>query len=242
MKIKKLCAALLSTVMGLSMFTGMLSDSIPAVLTECDIGNTLKIEPLSAEAAGNFRRVLSNESPMWIIHIDSWNYADPEKIIELVPEDVLPYVVFNISLSINWSSTEHKWLMVQDGVETARSWMKACADKGVWTMIQPASGGQCHFPDYKATDDLENTIFGEFFREYPNFLGYNYCEQFWGFASQDFPVTYQQRYDHFSALLKLCNKYGGYLDISWCENQWGSQLNPVAMLKTNANWEQAART
>lgn len=120
--------------------------------------------------------------------------------------------------------------------------MKACADKGVWTMIQPSSGGQCHFPDYSADYDLDNTVFGEFFRDYPNFLGYNYCEQFWGFASQDFPVTYQQRYDHFAALLKLCNKYGGYLDVSWCENQWGSVLNPVAMLKTNSNWEKACRT
>lgn len=178
---------------------------------------------------------------MWIVHIDSWNYPDPEKIIDLVPEDVLPYVVFNVSLSINWSSTEHRWLMIQDGIECARSWMKACADKGVWTMIQPSSGGQSHFPDYPADYDLNDTIFGEFFKKYPNFIGYNYCEQFWGFASEDFPVTYQERYNHFSSLLKLCNKYGGYLDISWCENQWGSALNPVAMLKTNSTWEKACR-
>ena len=108
-------------------------------------------------------------------------------------------------------------------------------------MIQPASGGQCHFPDYKATDDLDNTIFGEFFKEYPNFPCYNYCEQFRGFSQPDFPVTFQQRYDHFSALLKLCNKYGGYLDISRCGNQWGQALNPVAMLKTTSNWEKACR-
>ena len=38
--------------------------------------------------------------------------------------------------------------------------MKACADKGVWTMIQPSSGGQCHFPDYSADYDLDNTVFG----------------------------------------------------------------------------------
>ena len=99
----------------------------------------------NAAVSSNFRRSINNESPVWIVHIDSWNYPDPEKIIDLVPEDVLPYVVFNVSLSINWSSTEHRWLMVQDGVECARSWMKACADKGVWTMIQPSSGGQCHF-------------------------------------------------------------------------------------------------
>lgn len=204
---------------------------------------SLNAEPMEVSAASsNFRRPINNESPVWIVHIDSWNYPDPEKIIDLVPEDILPYVVFNISLSINWSSTEHRWLMIQDGLECARSWMKACADRGVWTMIQPSSGGQCHFPDYSADYDLDNTIFGEFFRDYPNFIGYNYCEQFWGFASQDFPVTFQQRYDHFAALLKLCNKYGGYLDVSWCENQWGSALNPVAMLKTNANWEKACRT
>ena len=202
------------------------------------------VTPFTAEAAETsvMRRPCSSESPMWIVHIDSWNYPDPEKIIDIVPEDILPYVVFNLSLSINYSPTEHRWLMVQDGIECARSWMKVCADKGVWTMIQPASGGQCHFPDYAADYDLDNTIFGEFFRDYPNFIGYNYCEQFWGFDTEDFPVTYQQRYDHFAALLKLCNKYGGYLDVSWCENQWGSALNPVAMLKTNANWEKACRT
>lgn len=249
MKLKKLCATLMSGIMTMSMFAGAFS---PKNSTNADRNPAKQIlenifpsvEPMEANAAvsSNFRRPINNESPVWIVHIDSWNYPDPEKIIDLVPKDILPYVVFNVSLSINWSSTEHRWLMVQDGIECARSWMKACADKGVWTMIQPASGGQCHFPDYAADYDLDNTIFGEFFRDYPNFIGYNYCEQFWGFASQDFPVTYQQRYDHFAALLKLCNKYGGYLDVSWCENQWGSALNPVAMLKTNANWEKACRT
>lgn len=247
MNFKKICAASISGILAACMLTSLPvsnnSDSNNIVMQTLS-NLSLDVEPLKAEAAvnSNFRRVINNESPMWIVHIDSWNYPDPEKIIDIVPEDVLPYVVFNLSLSINYSPTEHRWLMVHDGIECARSWMKACADKGVWTMIQPASGGQCHFPDYSADYDLDNTIFGEFFRDYPNFLGYNYCEQFWGFASEDFPVTYQQRYDHFAALLKLCNKYGGYLDVSWCENQWGSALNPVAMLKTNANWEKACRT
>lgn len=242
MMMKKLISSALACGITLSMLPFSSSDNnrnIKQIFSDLQIS----AEPMNVSAANsNFRRPLSNDSPMWIVHIDSWNYPDPEKIIDLVPEDILPYVVFNISLSINWSSTEHKWLMVQDGIETARSWIKACADKGVWTMIQPASGGQSHFPDYPADYDLDNTIFGEFFRDYPNFIGYNYCEQFWGFASQDFPVTYQQRYDHFAALLKLCNKYGGYLDVSWCENPWGSNLNPVAMLKTNKNWENACRT
>ena len=244
LKFKKIFAALVTGFMAVSMFAG-----IPSSYTDGNSNGilqtfekmSLNAGPFTASAASNFRRTVNNESPMWIVHIDSWNYPDPEKIIDLVPEDVLPYVVFNVSLSINWSSTEHRWLMIQDGIECARSWMKACADKGVWTMIQPSSGGQSHFPDYPADYDLDDTIFGEFFKEYPNFIGYNYCEQFWGFASEDFPVTYQERYNHFSSLLKLCNKYGGYLDISWCENQWGSALNPVAMLKTNSTWEKACR-
>lgn len=244
LKFKKIFAALVTGFMAVSMLAG-----IPSSYTDGNSNGilqtfekmSLNAEPFPASAASNFRRIVNNESPMWIVHIDSWNYPDPEKIIDLVPEDVLPYVVFNVSLSINWSSTEHRWLMIQDGIECARSWMKACADKGVWTMIQPSSGGQSHFPDYPADYDLDDTIFGEFFKEYPNFIGYNYCEQFWGFASEDFPVTYQERYNHFSSLLKLCNKYGGYLDISWCENQWGSALNPVAMLKTNSTWEKACR-
>lgn len=245
MKIKKIISSVIACTLALSMLPlGRISSNSDKSSGIRQIFDDLPIsaEPMNVSAASsNFRRPINNESPAWIVHIDTWNYADPEKIIELVPEDILPYVIFNISLSINWSSSEHRWLMVQDGIECARSWMKACASKGVWTMIQPASGGQCHFPDYPADYDLDNTVFGEFFRDYPNFLGFNYAEQFWGFASQDFPVTYQERYNTFSALLKLCNKYGGYLDINWCENQWGSALNPVAMLKTNSNWEKACR-
>ena len=246
MKFKKLLASVMSGVLvfGMLPFNAALGNGEKTnPIQQAFDGLSLNAESINVSAASsNFRRPISNESPVWIVHIDSWNYPDPEKIIDIVPKDVLPYVVFNLSLSINYSPTEHRWLMVQDGIECARSWMKVCADKGVWTMIQPASGGQCHFPDYAADYDLDNTIFGEFFRDYPNFLGYNYCEQFWGFDTADFPVTYQQRYDHFAALLKLCNKYGGYLDVSWCENQWGSALNPVAMLKTNAKWEEACRT
>lgn len=123
-------------------------------------------------------------------------------------------------------------------------------------MVQPASGGQCHFPDYDsnynivnspnksmyvqhADEDYENTIYAEFFRDYPSFIGFNYSEQFWGFNSADHPCTFQQRYSHFAHLLKLCNKYGGYLNINWCANRWSAPLNPVAMLKTNSEWRTA---
>lgn len=191
--------------------------------------------------AAALRRPISNKQPMWIIHIDTWNYPDPQKIIDLIPKDILPYVVFNISLSINWDSDAKDWRIVQYGYETAKSWLKTCADNRVWALIQPASGGQCHFPDYDSGTDYENTVYAEFFRDYPNFLGFNYCEQFWGFDQEDFPVSAQERYEHFAGLLKLSHQYGGYLVVSWCGNQWSPNINPVAMLKRVPDFEEACR-
>jgi len=116
MKFKNLLA---SVMLGVLVF-GMLPFSAA-------LGNGEKTNPIQqvfedlsfdvSAASSNFRRPINNESPAWLVHIDSWNYPDPEKIIDLVPEDVLPYVVFNISLSINYSHTEHRWLMVHDGIE-----------------------------------------------------------------------------------------------------------------------------
>lgn len=211
-------------------------------------------ETPAATVRTEMRRPCDNEHPMFIVHVDTWNYADPAKIIAAVPEDIRPYCVFNLSLSINWKTDKHEWGMVQDGYECAKSWLKTCADEGVWCMVQPASGGQCHLPDYdwagkivkfpnqdqfvpQADSDYENTIYAEFFRDYPNFIGFNYCEQFWGFESLDFPVTPIQRYQHFAKLLQLCNTYGGYLNISWCANQWSASLNPIAMLKRCPQWK-----
>ena len=262
MRLKKLCAAFMSVIMSVNVFMGVPpfnpnNEYELSSVSDMMENYSLKAEPqplATTASTSNMRRPLSPEQPMWIVHIDSWNYADPAKIIDLIPEDVLPYVVFNISLSINWDGTNKKWLMVKDGYETAKSWIRTCAEKGVWTMIQPSSGGQTHFPDYEADDDLEDTIYAEFFRDYPNFIGYNYCEQFWGFYDKNNPdhylnpnfpdskwVTCEERYRHFAALLKLCNKYGGFLDISWCANQWSASLNPIAMLKEVPEWEAACR-
>ena len=202
--------------------------------------------PVSAETENNsqgaLRRPVSNEQPMWIVHIDTWNYADPEAIIELVPEDVKPYVVFNISLSVNWDSDLKRFMTVEYGYETARSWVRSCAENNVWCMIQPASGGPCHFPDYDSSVDYDETLFAEFFRDYPNFIGYNYCEQFWGFDQEDFPTTAEQRYEHFASLLALCNKYGGYLVDSWCANQWSPAISPIAMLKKIPEFKSACES
>jgi hypothetical protein len=62
----------------------------------------------SGQAA--MRRPIYPSKPMWLIHSDTWNWADPQKIIDMIPEDIRPYVVMNISLFINHNSTTGKWL------------------------------------------------------------------------------------------------------------------------------------
>ena len=45
------------------------------------------------------RRPIDSKHPLWLIHVDVWNKADPQKIIDLIPDDVKPYVCMNLSLS-----------------------------------------------------------------------------------------------------------------------------------------------
>ncbi|HEX9047390.1 MAG TPA: glycoside hydrolase family 98 domain-containing protein, partial [Verrucomicrobiae bacterium] len=105
------------------------------------------------------RRPISPSQPMLLVHIDTWNYADPQKIIDLVPPDIRPFVVMNISLSINHNSTNSQWLTCQYGYETARSWVRTCAENNIWCMVQPSSGGFSQLPD----SDL--AVFEEFYRD-----------------------------------------------------------------------------
>jgi len=185
------------------------------------------------------RRPISNSSPMWLIHIDTWNYPDPQKIINLIPADIRPYVVMNISLSVSHNTTTGQFNVAEYGYEIAKSWIRTCAENKIWATIQPASGGmtQPQFSDY----DL--SVYEEFFRDYPNFLGLNYAEQFWGFddPTDKYSAKWTDRITHFSDLLKLSSKYGGYLVVSWCGNQYGPNINPIGMLKQNPGFAQACR-
>lgn len=184
---------------------------------------------LSAQTHAPMRRPISPEQPMFIVHIDTWNTADPQKIIDLVPADIRPFVVMNISLSINHDEVTGEYKTVEYGYETAKSWLRTCAENQMWALVQPASGGFSHFSDF----DL--TVYEEFFREYPNMLGFNYCEQFWGFDDK-WSVTFPQRLNHFYELMKLNQKYGGYLVSSFCGSYYGASLNPIAMMKRDANF------
>lgn len=189
---------------------------------------------------GHLRRIISPDRPMWLVHIDTWNYADPQKIIDLIPTDIRPYVVFNISLSVNRDENTGEWKIVEYGYETAKSWLRTCAQNRVWAVVQPSSGGFSHFPDIDNYAEMETSLYNEFFRDYPNFLGFNYCEQFWGFNDK-FSVTYPQRLAHWTNLMKLSHKYGGYLVISFNGPYWAAANNPVAMLKRDANLAEICR-
>lgn len=174
---------------------------------------------LEAKADAPLRRPISPERPMLLVHIDTWNYPDPERIIEMVPEDILPYVVFNISLSASDN-------VCADGYAVADSWLKACAQKRAWAIVQCASGGHSRFSDH----DL--SVYEDYFRQYPNFLGWNFAEQFWGFGEDGTP-SFLERLSLFGDILKICHRYGGYLVVSFTQAYYSADMMPIAYMKRN---------
>jgi len=143
----------------------------------------------------------------------------------------------NISLSISHTTSNSQFRVAEYGYEIARSWLRVCAQNRMWAMIQQSSGGFHQFSDF----DL--SVYEEFFREYPNLIGFNYAEQFWGYDDPNDPLSaaWPDRITHFANLLGLCNKYGGYLVVSWCGNQWSPNINPIGMLKRNSAFAAACR-
>jgi len=181
------------------------------------------------------RRPVSPDQPMYLIHIDTWNYADPQKIIDLVPHDIRPYVVMNISLSISHNPTTSRFQVAEYGYEIARSWLRTCAQNQIWAIVQHSSGGFAQFSDF----DL--SVYEEFYTEFPNLIGINYAEQFWGFDDSTDPLSskWTDRMAHFANLLELSSRYGGYLVVSWCGNEWSPPINPIGMLKRNPEFAEA---
>lgn len=182
---------------------------------------------------GVLRRPITPDHPAWFIHIDTWNTPDPQAIIDLIPEDIRPYVVFNISLSISRGS-DGKFNKVAYGYETAKSWLRTCAENNVWAMVQAASGGICHWPDFQAYSQFKGSLFEEFYRDYPNFIGFNYAEQGWGFG--DNSATYEERLQHFAVLMQLNHEYGGYLTVSFLNPGGAADNSGIAMIKRNSQF------
>ena len=191
---------------------------------------------LTCGAMAQQRRPIDNEHPLWMIHIDVWNAADPQKIIDLVPDDIKPWVCMNLSLSCQYDKDNNVYKMPRSAVRTYKSWASVCQQNGMWFTCQPASGGRTHLQ----TTDLET--FEYFFKRYPNFLGWNFAEQFWGFDDNDMgSATQTGQIALFAELVKMSHEYGGFLTISFCGNIWSHGLSPVGMMKRNSNLLKACR-
>ncbi|MBO4314428.1 MAG: glycosyl hydrolase family 98 [Prevotella sp.] len=175
------------------------------------------------------RRPIDSKHPLWLIHIDVWNKADPQKIINLIPDDIKPFVCMNLSLSCQYDTEKNVYKMPQNAIRTYKSWGTVCQANGLWFTCQPASGGHTHIQD----DDLET--FEYFYKRFPNFLGWNYAEQFWGFdeANDRSSSTQTSRIALFANLVNMAHKYGGFLTVSFCGNIWSHPLNPIGMMKRN---------
>ena len=183
------------------------------------------------------RRPIDNQHPLWLVHIDVWNSADPQKIIDLIPDDIKPYVCMNLSLSCQYDKNLDMYRMPRCAVRTYKSWASVCQANNLWFTCQPASGGHTHIQD----DDLET--FEYFFKAYPNFLGWNYAEQFWGFdeGGDESSSTQASRIELFSKLVPMHHEYGGFLTISFCGNIWSHPLNPMGMMKRNTKLLKACK-
>lgn len=184
------------------------------------------------------RRPIDNRHPLWMIHIDVWNNADPQKIIDLIPADIKPYVCFNLSMSCSYDTDLKIYKKPQNAIQTFKSWASVCCFNNVWFTCQPASGGHTHIKD----NDLET--FEYFFKEYKNFLGWNYCEQFWGFDEPNDASSSKavDRIALFAKLVPMSHQYGGFLTISFCGNIWSHPLNPIGMMKRNSNFLNACKS
>ena len=191
----------------------------------------------SVSVSAQERRPIDNRHPMWMIHIDVWNSADPQKIIDLIPADIKPYVVMNLSLSCQYDTETKMYRMPRSAVRTYKSWASVCQLNNMWFTCQPASGGHTHIQD----NDLET--FEYFFKTYPNFLGWNYAEQFWGFdvANNESSMTTTSRWALFAKLVEMSHKYGGFLTVSWCGGTYHMNTNPIAELKLNKDFMAACQ-
>ncbi len=188
-------------------------------------------------ATAQQRRPIDREHPLWLIHIDVWNSADPQKIIDLIPEDIRPFVCMNLSLSCQFDTETSMYRMPRNAVRTYKSWASVCQQNGMWFSCQPASGGHTHIQDY----DLET--FEYFFKTYPNFLGWNYAEQFWAFgdAGDLSSQTKSSRWALFANLVEMSHKYGGFLTVSWCGGIYHFDTDPIAELKTEPRFLEACK-
>lgn len=170
--------------------------------------------------AVDMRRPLGPGRPMWLVHIDNLYGEDAARTIDAVPADLLPYVVFNISVS----NTK--------GTAVLDRYLETCRSRGVWVMIQPSAGTR------NCMSDSVLNAYEDYYRRYPNLIGYNFCEQSWGF---DRNTTFITRLELFCKLLELGAKYGGYLYVNDMQSVSNNPLNTISKQKAYARYVACAR-
>ena len=89
----------------------------------------------AASVQAQSRRPIDPQHPLWLIHIDVWNNANPQSIIDLIPDDVKPFVCFNLSLSCQYDKDLKIYKMQTSSVGTMPS---SSGDSMNRTMQAPA--------------------------------------------------------------------------------------------------------
>ena len=158
---------------------------------------------------------------MWLIHVNHPTQDHPLDVINAIPSDIRPYVVLNLAMS---SASD-------DGYEVADTWLNTCAQHGMYAMMQPSSGIN------NSMSDTDLAPYEKLYQKYPNLIGYNFCEQAWGFNN----ATFAARLELYAKLLELGDQYGGYLYIPDNFSISNASWNFVAKLKTSARFRDASR-
>lgn len=169
--------------------------------------------------AEKIRREITPEYPMWLVHIDRSYGEDPQKCINAVPDDIRKYVVFNISVT----SADKR-----DFIEQC---LNVCADNDVFAMVQCSAGSR------NSMSDTDLTEYKDLYQKYPNLIGYNFCEQGWGFNTE----TLKQRLELFAGLLELADQFGGYLYVNDEHSIANNPINTIAKQKASDTYFNAAK-
>lgn len=173
----------------------------------------LLLAAIGASASG-MRRSISPTQPVWLVHVDNSYGEDVQACIDAIPEDVKPYVVFNLAIT----SPEDNGRIAE--------WLGTCQENDVWAMVQCSSGVR------NSMSDVSTAQYEQFFEDYPCLIGYNFCEQNWGFDAGAF----QTRLELFCSLIELAHRYGGYLYINDSQSISNNPLNTIAKMKASARF------
>lgn len=159
---------------------------------------------------------------MWLIHVNHPTLDHPQDTIDAIPADIRPYVVLNLAMS---SASD-------DGYEVADAWLNTCAQNGMYAMMQPSSGVN------NSMSDTDISLYEKLYQKYPNLIGYNFCEQAWGFDNASFAA----RLELYAKLIELGNQYGGYLYIPDNFSISNASWNFISKLKTSARFRDTTKT